>query len=114
MLPVRPLLLILIAFGLVPVVIPPAGAETVAAFLKRCDPPKDASLCRADIDSASDMLQIKDDKTFCPPDLAKLSDSQIIANWAAAMTWLKKRPGNEDVDQALMNAWRARYPCRKP
>ncbi len=92
---------------------PAARAETVSEFLKHCDPPAERSSCYGQIDSATDTLTIREDKLFCPPDFAKLSEAQIMANWSIITKWVRKRPGNEDIDQALAEAWRARYPCKK-
>ncbi len=87
-------------------------AESVAEFLKRCKTLTD--ICEGDIDGVSDVLQfVRNDKNFCPPDLSKISNNAVIANWAAILKWLREHPDGKDADIAIADGWRARYPCAK-
>ncbi len=87
-----------------------SGAVSVAVFLKTCD--TNSTACNAEIDAASDVLIIQSDKSYCPPDADKVSTDEIIANWATVKAWLKAHP-SRNATRAMMDAWRARYPCKR-
>jgi hypothetical protein len=90
-----------------------ANAESVAALVKKCSASADKSECRAEIDSGTDKLLINADKQFCPPDLSKLSNAEIMNNWAVILKWLEAHSSGQDAERAIADAWRARYPCVK-
>lgn len=87
------------------------GVRSVADFLKKCD--NAPSQCSDDIDNVSLVLQMNEDKSFCPPDPDKVSTDEIIANWATIKAWLKAHPNGPNVSRAMADAWRARYPCKR-
>jgi hypothetical protein len=110
---VRLPLLHLVALGGLLMALSNANAESVAAFLKNCSASKDKSACYAEIDSGTDQLLLKGDKRFCPPDWAKLSNTEVAENWAAILKWLTAHSGGKDASLEIADAWRARYPCSK-
>lgn len=90
---------------------PFAKALTVAQYLRTCDAA--AEECSADIINFSTALILNGDKKYC--DRRKnVSEADSFADVAAIKDWLRAHADGKNASAAILDGWRARYPCNKP
>ena len=90
---------------------PFAKMLTVAQFLRACDAAPEE--CFAHILDGSTALILDGDKTYCDH-RESVSEVDSAADVAAVKEWLRAHADGKNASAAILDGWRARYPCNKP